>query len=148
MDLPALMRLALEHARSSGVDVPVGAVLVDSEGVVVAGGSNRKEELSDPTLHAEIEVIKKASEILGDWRLTDLTLVVTLEPCVMCAGAIQAARIPRVVFGAFDPMVGAGGSRYDLLRDKALGQQIEVIGGVLEKECSLVLEEFFRARRG
>ena len=142
------MRLALAQAALAGDEVPVGAVLVSSTGSVIAEGFNKRELLSDPTSHAEIEVIRAAGKLLGDWRLTDCTLVVTLEPCVMCAGAIQAARIPRVIFGAYDELVGAAGSRYDLLRDKALGSQVEVIGGVLEKECAGLLESFFQARRG
>lgn len=142
------MRLALEQALLAGDEVPVGAVLVSASGSVIASGFNRREMLSDPTSHAEIEVIRAAGKQLGDWRLSDCTLVVTLEPCVMCAGAIQAARIPKVIFGAYDELVGAAGSRYDLLRDKALGSQVEVIGGVLEKECAELLESFFQARRG
>ncbi len=142
------MRLALEQALLAGDEVPVGAVLVSASGSVIASGFNRREMLSDPTSHAEIEVIRAAGKQLGDWRLSDLTLVVTLEPCVMCTGAIQAARIPKVIFGAYDELVGAAGSRYDLLRDKALGSQVEVIGGVLEKECAELLESFFQARRG
>jgi tRNA(adenine34) deaminase len=142
------MRLALEQALLAGDEVPVGAVLVSPTGSVIAAGFNRRELLSDPTSHAEIEVIRAAGKQLGDWRLSDFTLVVTLEPCVMCAGAIQAARIPKVIFGAYDELVGAAGSRYDLLRDKALGSQVEVIGGVLEKECAELLESFFQARRG
>ena len=142
------MRLALELALVAGDEVPVGAVLVSPTGSVIAAGFNRRELLSDPTSHAEIEVIRAAGKQLGDWRLSDFTLVVTLEPCVMCAGAIQAARIPKVIFGAYDELVGAAGSRYDLLRDKALGSQVEVIGGVLEKECAELLESYFQARRG
>ena len=142
------MKLALEQALLAGDEVPVGAVLISRTGSVIASGFNRREMLSDPTSHAEIEVIRAAGKQLGDWRLSDCTLVVTLEPCVMCAGAIQAARIPKVIFGAYDELVGAAGSRYDLLRDKALGSQVEVIGGVLEKECAELLESFFQARRG
>jgi tRNA(adenine34) deaminase len=148
VDVEKLMRLALEQAALAGDEVPVGAVLVDPNGKVVAVGHNRKEERSDATSHAEIEVIRAAGESLGDWRLEELTLVVTLEPCVMCAGAIVAARIPRVVFGAWDEKVGAAGSLYDLLRDARLGRPVEVQGGVLLAECSLLLEEFFSSRRG
>jgi tRNA(adenine34) deaminase len=148
VDVEKLMRLALEQAQLAGDDVPVGAVLVDPNGSVVAVGHNRKEVRSDATSHAEIEVIRAAGESLGDWRLEELTLVVTLEPCVMCAGAIVAARIPRVVFGAWDEKVGAAGSLYDLLRDARLGRPVEVQGGVLLAECSLLLEEFFASRRG
>jgi tRNA(adenine34) deaminase len=141
------MRLALDEAKRSGMDVPVGAVLVSPSGEVVASGHNRKEQLSDPTSHAEIEAIRKAGEALGDWRLEELTLYVTLEPCVMCAGAIVAARIPRVVFGAWDEKVGAAGSAYDIVRDPRLGKPIEVHGGVLQGECSDLLEQFFASKR-
>jgi tRNA(adenine34) deaminase len=147
MDFEKLMHLAIEEAQKSGEDVPVGAVLVSPSGEVVASGHNRKEQLSDPTSHAEIEAIRKAGEILDDWRLEELTLYVTLEPCVMCAGAIVAARIPRVVFGAWDQRVGAAGSAYDILRDPRLGKPIEVYGGVLKEECAELLELFFTSRR-
>jgi tRNA(adenine34) deaminase len=142
-----LMRLALDAAKQSGDDVPIGAVILGAAGNVLASAANNRAQTSDPTGHAEIVAIRKASEQLGDWRLTDCTLIVTLEPCVMCAGAIQAARIPKVVFGAFDQAVGAAGSRYDLLRDEKLGQQVEVIGGVLKEECAELIERFFQDRR-
>lgn len=140
--------LALAHlaAKESG-DVPVGAVLVDPDGTVVAVGKNEREATGDPTAHAEVVAIRAAAALNANWHLNDLTLVVTLEPCAMCAGAIQAARIGRVVFGAWDERVGAGGSRYDLLRDSRLGQQVEVIAGVLEGECSEVMTQFFEERR-
>ncbi len=141
------MRLALEAAKQSGEDVPVGAVIIDSHGSVLASAANNREELNDPTGHAEIVAIREAAQKLGDWRLTGCTLVVTLEPCVMCAGALQAARIPKVIFGAYDLAVGAAGSRYDLLRDDKLGQQTEVIGGVLQEECAELIERFFKDKR-
>ena len=144
------MRLAMaEAAIAADVsgDVPVGAVLVASNGQTVALGRNEREANHDPVGHAEIVAIRKAAADKGDWRLEDLTLVVTLEPCVMCAGAIVAARIPRVVFGAWDERVGASGSLYDLLRDARLGKPVEVISGVLEGECSAQLKEFFEAKR-
>ncbi len=141
------MRLAIAAAKQSGDDVPIGAVIFDSSGNVLASAANNRELTNDPSGHAEIVAIRLASEKLGDWRLTDCTLIVTLEPCVMCAGAIQAARIPKVVFGAFDQAVGAAGSRYDLLRDEKLGQQVEVIGGVLKEECAELIERFFQDRR-
>jgi tRNA(adenine34) deaminase len=106
-----------------------------------------KELLSDPTGHAEILAIKEAAQVLGDWRLTDHTLVVTLEPCVMCAGAIQASRLARVVFGTWDERVGASGSLYDLVRDKRLGASIEVIPEILAHESSDLLKEFFQKKR-
>ena len=141
------MQLALSEAKRSGDDVPVGAVIVNSDGEVIASGHNQKEAKHDASSHAEIEVIRAAGEKLGDWRLDNCTLVVTLEPCVMCAGAIVAARIPRVVFGAWDAKVGAAGSLYDILRDPRLGNPVEVLGGVLEQECSAILEDFFASRR-
>lgn len=144
------MREALAEAQlaleTSG-DVPVGALLVDSEGNILARGHNEKELLQDPTAHAEMVTLRAASDSLGSWRLDGCTLVVTLEPCVMCAGAIQAARIERVVFGAWDERVGAAGSLYDLVRDNRLGSQIEVIPDVLADECSSLLKTFFKNQR-
>jgi tRNA(adenine34) deaminase len=142
-----LMQLALAQAKLAIPEVPVGAVLCNAQGEILAVGYNQKEQKSDPTSHAEIEVIREASKLLGDWRLANCTLIVTLEPCAMCAGAIMAARIPRVVFGAWDDSVGAAGSAYDLLRDQRLGVPVEVIPGVLEKECSELLSNFFRTQR-
>jgi len=147
MDLQFLMAKALEAASQSGDEVPVGAVLVSGLGEVLATAHNLREAKSDPTSHAEIEVIRKAASDLSDWRLENTTLFVTLEPCVMCAGAIVAARIPRVVFGAWDERVGAAGSIYDVLRDSRLGKPVEVIPGVLEAECSSLLRAFFEAKR-
>ncbi|MFN6315782.1 MAG: nucleoside deaminase [Rhodoluna sp.] len=144
------MRAALAEAQiamDTTGDVPVGAVIVSESGEIVARGRNQKEQLVDPTAHAEVMAIQEAAKLLGDWRLTGLTLVVTLEPCVMCAGAIQAARLSRVVFGAWDDLVGASGSLYDLVRDKRLGSEIEVISGVLEAEASSQLKEFFAKKR-
>jgi tRNA(adenine34) deaminase len=144
------MQLAMaEAAIAAGTsgDVPVGAVLVSPEGEIVALGRNEREANHDPSAHAEIVAIRKAAADRKDWRLEDLTLVVTLEPCSMCAGAIVAARIPRVVFGAWDERVGAAGSLYDLLRDARLGRPVEVIPGVLETECAEQLREFFAGKR-
>jgi tRNA(adenine34) deaminase len=144
------MRAALTEAQIAmdvSGDVPVGALLVDASGEIVARGRNEKELLGDPTAHAEIVAIREASSLLGDWRLEDMTLVVTLEPCVMCAGAIQAARISRVVFGAWDEKVGASGSLYDLVRDKRLGSEIEVIPEILASESRAMLKEFFEQKR-
>ena len=141
------MSLALAEAAKCGEDVPVGAVLINAAGEVVASGRNNKEVTDDPTGHAEIIAIRQAAASVEDWRLEDLTLVVTLEPCVMCAGAIVAARIPRVIFGAWDARVGAAGSLYDVLRDSRLGVPTEVIGGVLEEQCSKLLREFFASKR-
>ena len=144
------MRAALVEAQIAmdvSGDVPVGAVIVDAAGEIVARGRNEKELLGDPTAHAEIVAIRDATSLLGDWRLEGMTLVVTLEPCVMCAGAIQAARISRVVFGAWDDKVGASGSLYDLVRDKRLGTEVEVIPDVLGDEAGSVLREFFSKKR-
>lgn len=144
------MRAALVEAQIAmdvSDDVPVGAVIVDEKGEIIARGRNERELSKDPTAHAEILAIREAAEALGDWRLNGMTLVVTLEPCVMCAGAIQAARINKVVFGAWDEKVGASGSLYDLVRDKRLGTETEVIPGVLETEASAQLKEFFAKKR-
>jgi tRNA(adenine34) deaminase len=144
------MRAALVEAQIAmdvSDDVPVGAVIVDDKGEIIARGRNERELSKDPTAHAEILAIREAAEKLGDWRLNGMTLVVTLEPCVMCAGAIQAARINKVVFGAWDEKVGASGSLYDLVRDKRLGTEIEVISGVLEGEARDQLKEFFAKKR-
>ena len=128
-------------------DVPVGAVVISDSGEIIARGRNEKELLGDPTAHAEMVAIREAALILGDWRLNGYTLVVTLEPCVMCAGAIQAARLSRVVIGAWDEKVGASGSLYDLVRDKRLGSQIELITDVLSSEANNLLTQFFLNKR-
>jgi tRNA(adenine34) deaminase len=140
------MRAALAEAELAirTGDVPVGAVLLDADGSVLALARNERERLHDPTAHAEVLAIRRGAEVRGDWRLTDTTLVVTLEPCVLCAGAILSARIPRVVFGAWDEKAGAAGSVHDLLRDRRLNHRVEVVGGVLERECSALLSGFFR----
>ena len=143
----ALMREAIDEAARSGSDVPVGALLVNFAGEIVARGHNEREATKDASAHAEIVAIRAAGAAAADWRLEELTLVVTLEPCVMCAGAIVAARIPRVIFGAWDEPVGAAGSRYDILRDQRLGTPVEVIPGVLAKDCAAQLRQFFESRR-
>ncbi len=148
MNWDNMMELAISQAKLSGKDVPVGAVILDPEGNVLASAFNERELSGDPTAHAELLAIQRLGKEKGSWRLEDLTLVVTLEPCVMCAGAIISARIPRVVFGAFDERVGAAGSRYDLLRDSRLGTPAEVIAGVREKECAELLKGFFQGKRG
>ena len=147
MNYEALMELALAEAERSGLDVPVGALVVSTSGEVIGRAHNNREVTHDPTGHAEIIAIREATEFLQDWRLEGCTLVVTLEPCVMCAGAIVAARIPRVVFGAWDERVGASGSLYDLLRDARLGAPVEVISGVKEKEAAQQLRDFFSSKR-
>ncbi len=128
-------------------DVPVGAVVLDGAGAVIARARNRRETDRDPTAHAEILAIRQAARALGSWRLTGLTLVVTLEPCTMCAGAVTAARLARLVYGAQDPKAGAAGSLWDVLRDRRLNHRPEVIGGVLAAECGALLQEFFGSRR-
>jgi tRNA(adenine34) deaminase len=144
------MRVALAQARVADLqeDVPVGAVVLDEAGTVMARARNRREADRDPTAHAEIVAIRQAARSLGSWRLTGLTLVVTLEPCTMCAGAITAARIARLVYGAEDPKAGAVGSLWDVLRDTRLNHRPEVIGGVLAEDCGAVLRDFFALRRG
>ena len=145
----AFMREALRLAREAAAagEVPVGAVVV-RDGEVIATGRNERERHEDPTAHAELLAIREAARVTGDRHLTDCTLVVTLEPCVMCAGVILAARVPRVVFGAWDDKAGAVGSVYDLLRDGRLPHAVpEVISGVRAAECATLLEDFFRTRR-
>jgi tRNA(adenine34) deaminase len=143
------MRLALAEARRAGPDdVPVGAVVLDEAGAVITRARNRREADRDPTAHAEIVAIRQAAQSLASWRLTGLTLVVTLEPCTMCAGAVTAARLGRLVYGAEDPKAGAVGSLWDVLRDTRLNHRPEVIGGVLAEDCGAVLRDFFAVRRG
>jgi tRNA(adenine34) deaminase len=147
LDYQELMQHAINEAARSGQDVPVGALVVSGSGEIIGRAHNNREVTHDPTGHAEIIAIREATSFLTDWRLDGCTLVVTLEPCVMCAGAIVAARIPRVVFGAWDERVGASGSLYDLLRDNRLGNPVEVIGGIKEEECAKQLRDFFESRR-
>ncbi len=144
------MRAALDMARRSlpTGDVPVGAVVLAPDGVPIAGGCNRREGLADPTGHAEIVALRAAGDALGTWRLTGCTLVVTLEPCTMCAGALVLARVARLVFGAWDPKAGAAGSVRDVVRDARLNHRVEVVGGVLEDECGALLRSFFDEHRG
>ncbi len=142
------MRLALEQvADSAGPDVPVGAVVLDQEGTVVGRGRNLCLAVGDPTAHAEIVAIRQAATALGAWRLDGCTLVVTLEPCTMCAGAVHSARMSRVVYGAIDARAGAAGSISDVLRDRRLGPAVEVIGEVLAGPCGQLLTEFFERLR-
>jgi tRNA(adenine34) deaminase len=143
------MRAALEVARGTGPagDVPVGALLVDEAGEVLGSGRNVREERADPTGHAEVLALREAGGALGRWRLEGCSLVVTLEPCVMCTGAAVLARVERIVFGAFDPKAGACGSVWDLARDRRANHRPEVVAGVLEKECGRLLLDFFGPRR-
>ncbi|MCX4408755.1 tRNA adenosine(34) deaminase TadA [Streptomyces sp. NPDC059837] len=143
------MRLALDEAHQAvqGGDVPVGAVVLSTDGTtVLATGHNEREATGDPTAHAEVLAIRGAAQRLGEWRLTGCTLVVTLEPCTMCAGALVQSRVDRVVYGARDEKAGAVGSVWDLVRDRRLNHRPEVIGGVLEDECASLLTRFFRDR--
>lgn len=142
------MRLALTEARGTeSGDVPVGAIVVDAAGAVIAAAANRRAATHDPTAHAEVLALRAAGRHRGSWRLGGCTLVVTLEPCTMCAGAAVLARLDRVVFGAWDPRAGAVGSLWDVVRDRRLNHRPEVVAGVLEHECSALLGGFFRARR-
>ena len=143
------MRLALDQATAlpASADVPVGAVILDAAGTVIGTGRNRREADRDPTAHAEILAIRQAATTLERWRLDGCTLAVTLEPCTMCAGAVTAARLDRLVYGAADPKAGAAGSLWDVLRDRRLGHRTEVIGGVLAVECGALLRDFFAQRR-
>ena len=147
--LDAAMRRALGLAVEAAAagDVPVGAVVTDAAGRVIGEGRNLREITHDPTAHAEVVALRAAAESLGSWNLEGCTLVVTLEPCVMCAGAVLQAHVSRVVFGAWDDKAGAAGSVYDVLRDRRLPQRAEVIGGVLQDESSALLRGFFDARR-
>ena len=148
LDDVAAMRLALDEAALAPGhgDVPVGAVALVG-GRVVASRHNERERTGDPSAHAEILALRDAAEALGTWRLSDVTLVVTLEPCAMCAGALVAARVGRLVFGAVDPKAGACGSLYQLCADPRLNHELPVTAGVLAQRCALMLEDFFAARR-
>ncbi len=149
MNYQSLMQQAIsiaQEVKSSG-DVPVGALIINEAGEILSFGKNEREKDNDPTAHAEILAIRKASEKIGSWHLDDLTLVVTLEPCVMCAGAILQSRIKRLVFGAFDQKAGAVGSSLDVIRDVRALSKVEVVSGVLEKECAKLLTDFFATKR-
>ncbi|MFF1447502.1 tRNA adenosine(34) deaminase TadA [Streptomyces sp. NPDC058274] len=143
------MRLALDEARSAvrGGDVPVGAVVLSPDGTtVLAAAHNEREATGDPTAHAEVLAIRRAAAELGAWRLSGCTLVVTLEPCTMCAGALVQSRVDRIVYGARDEKAGAAGSLWDVVRDRRLNHRPEVIEGVLAAESARLLTDFFRAR--
>ena len=144
------MDLAMAEARraESAGEVPVGAVIVDDAGNIVARGFNQPISTHDPTAHAEIVAMRAAARVLGNYRLTGLTLYCMMEPCVMCAGAIVHARIQRLVFGAADARAGAAGSIYDVVRDSRLNHQVEVLAGVRERECREIVQRFFEKRRG
>jgi tRNA(adenine34) deaminase len=150
MGIEEAMRVAIEHAKIASVasrDVPVGAVILNANGDLISAGNNKREQLNDPTSHAEIVAIRHAATALENWRLDGCTIVVTLEPCAMCAGAIAQSRISKVVFGAWDEKAGASGSVWDLLRDPRALHKVEVTSGVLEEECGAMLKEFFSEQR-
>jgi tRNA(adenine34) deaminase len=143
------MRVALQHARrvEGHGDVPIGAVLLDPDGQPVAAAGNERELTGDPTAHAEVLVLRRAAQARNSWRLDQHTLVVTLEPCTMCAGALVLARVGRLVFGAYDPKAGAVASLWDVVRDRRLNHRVEVTGGVLEAECGQLVADFFTRHR-
>lgn len=143
------MGAALVEARAASRhgDVPIGAVVVGPDGRVIAAAGNERELLADPTAHAEVLALRRAASALGSWRLEGCTLVVTLEPCTMCAGALVLARVRRLVFGAFDPKAGAVASLWDVVRDPRLNHRPEVVSGIAEAECAALLREFFASQR-
>ena len=143
------MRLALDEARAALAtdDVPIGAVVLDEAGEVIGRGRNQREALADPTAHAEVVALREAGRARGEWRLEGCTLVVTLEPCTMCAGATVLSRVDRLVFGPFDDKAGAVGSLWDVVRDRRLNHRPEVVSGVLAEESTALLLEFFGTRR-
>ena len=148
-DLDQLMGLALaeaDRALETG-DVPVGAIVVGPDGTVIGRGHNAREATGDPTAHAEVLALREAAQAVGEWRLAGCTLVVTLEPCAMCAGAILLARVPRLVLGAWDAKAGATGSVWDLVRDRRMNHRVEVLGGIREAECAEQLVTFFGEHR-
>jgi len=148
VDYKSLMQQAISLAKEAAIkgDVPIGALVVNDAGVILGIGANLREQENDPTAHAEIVAIRNAARKIGNYRLDDLTMVVTLEPCGMCAGAIAQSRIKRLVFGSFDEKAGAVGSVWDLLRDTRSIYLTEVISGVLNSECSLILSRFFETK--
>ena len=142
------MQIALDLARQAALngEVPVGAIIV-KDGLIIGSGSNAPIGLHDPTAHAEIQAMRQAAACIGNYRLIDCTLYVTLEPCAMCSGAMQHARIAKLVYGASDPKTGACGSVIDLMSEQKLNHHTEVVGGVMAEECGAVLTEFFKQRR-
>jgi len=143
------MQQAILLAKEAAIkgDVPVGALVVDDAGTIIGMGANLREQDNDPTAHAEIVAIRNAANKIGNYRLDDLTMVVTLEPCGMCAGAIAQSRIKRLVFGSFDEKAGAVGSVWDLLRDSRALHKLEVLNGILKEECSYLLKDFYQSKR-
>ncbi len=149
MNFEKLMQQAISFAKDAAVhnDIPVGALVVNEQGEILGTGHNLREENNDPTAHAEIVAMRNAATKIGSWRMDELTMVVTLEPCAMCAGAISQSRFKRLVFGAWDEKAGAVGSVWDVIRDQRNLNKVEVVTGILEKECSAVLTNFFEEKR-
>ena len=149
MNYQLIMQAALSLAKVAGDsgDVPVGAIVVNEAGEILGSGQNLREKNNDPSAHAEIVAMRQAAEKIGIWRLDDLTMVVTLEPCAMCAGAISQSRFKRLVFGTWDEKAGAVGSVWDLVRDGRSLNKVEVVSGVMEQECAQVLKSFFSSKR-
>lgn len=149
MNYQLIMQAALSLAKVAGDsgDVPVGAIVVNEAGEILGSGQNLREKNNDPSAHAEIVAMRQAAEKIGSWRLDDLTMVVTLEPCAMCAGAISQSRFKRLVFGTWDEKAGAVGSVWDLVRDGRSLNKVEVVSGVMEQECGQVLKSFFSSKR-
>ncbi len=143
------MQQAISYANEAAEhnDVPVGALVVNEQGEILGTGHNLREESKDPTAHAEIVAMRNAATKIGNWRMDELTMIVTLEPCAMCAGAISQSRFKRLVFGAWDEKAGAVGSVWDVIRDQRNLNKVEVVSGVLEKECSEILTNFFEGKR-
>ncbi len=143
------MQQAISYANEAAEhnDVPVGALVVNEQGEILGTGHNLREESNDPTAHAEIVAMRNAAAKIGNWRMDELTMIVTLEPCAMCAGAISQSRFKRLVFGAWDEKAGAVGSVWDVIRDQRNLNKVEVVSGILEKECSEILTNFFEGKR-
>ncbi len=143
------MQQAISYANEAAEhnDVPVGALVVNEQGEILGTGHNLREESNDPTAHAEIVAMRNAASNIGNWRMDELTMIVTLEPCAMCAGAISQSRFKRLVFGAWDEKAGAVGSVWDVIRDQRNLNKVEVVSGILEKECSEILTNFFEGKR-
>ena len=149
MNFEVLIQQAIALAKDAAAhnDVPVGALVVNEHGEVLGTGHNLREESNDPSAHAEIVAMRNAASKISNWRMDELTIVVTLEPCAMCAGAISQSRFKRLVFGAWDEKAGAVGSVWDVIRDQRSLNKVEVVSGVLEKECSVMLTSFFEGKR-
>jgi len=149
LNFETLMQQAISLANKAAIhdDVPVGALVVNEQGEILGTGHNYREESNDPTAHAEIVAMRDAAAKIGNWRMDELTIIVTLEPCAMCAGAISQSRFKRLVFGAWDEKAGAVGSVWDVIRDQRKLNKVEVISGILEKECSEILTNFFEGKR-